>query len=287
VPHVRTEYVSAQQDVCFIVWSRLCVAVGLDCKLHDCPVTCVHGGCDYSMGTCRCEEGWSGPTCDDKDNCYFNCSGHGECTQGMCLCHPKYFGHDCSVTHCSADGTTMYDEATGSINFAFSGTQVSTVNCRMFIWPKQVNMHKLVSTITLTIDILDIPTKGWVKFYQYNPVTNEVKNLLTVNGRLDRKEIVTAAGVMIIKMGSDSQYTSWFGYPGIASSYTSSGSTTPSPLALEMNPKWVVAPPLKNSASFPVIEMQAPGLCTIDDSTHDGLTVSIGGYATDPVSTGM
>jgi len=37
------------------------------------------------------------------DKCLNNCSMHGECVDGKCVCDPGYYGEDCSNKKCDKD----------------------------------------------------------------------------------------------------------------------------------------------------------------------------------------
>eukprot|EP01052_Picozoa_sp_SAG31_P039843 SAG31_NODE_5615_length_2423_cov_2.452668_1_plen_558_part_00 len=55
-----------------------------------------HGHCDD--GTCRCEQGYSGRSCDVFDPCFgVDCGGHGHCVGGSCVCEDNYTGASCEV----------------------------------------------------------------------------------------------------------------------------------------------------------------------------------------------
>jgi len=77
---------------------------------------CINGMCDPG-GRCECDEGHSGPACEYGPNnppppplpptpppppprprvCPSNCSGHGECLNGICRCNEGWGGESCST----------------------------------------------------------------------------------------------------------------------------------------------------------------------------------------------
>ncbi|KAK3249113.1 hypothetical protein CYMTET_41449, partial [Cymbomonas tetramitiformis] len=62
----------------------------------SCPFDCsYHGPC--VEGRCLCDPEWTGVDCSVRQ-CPHNCSGHGTCisSRGVCLCKRPYAGSDCS-----------------------------------------------------------------------------------------------------------------------------------------------------------------------------------------------
>lgn len=53
-----------------------------------------HGVC--VGGTCRCEDGWMGATCDQRA-CHPRCAEHGTCRDGKCECSPGWNGEHCTI----------------------------------------------------------------------------------------------------------------------------------------------------------------------------------------------
>lgn len=70
----------------------------------------VHRGCNgrgrcmlqpgATAGTCICVDGAYGAHCEHvcQNDCFHDCSGHGECVHGFCRCDDGFFGVDCSDT---------------------------------------------------------------------------------------------------------------------------------------------------------------------------------------------
>lgn len=60
-----------------------------------CVVDCgPHGSC--ISGVCQCEEGWTGPECEQRD-CHPRCIDHGVCRDGKCDCHQGWTGEHCTI----------------------------------------------------------------------------------------------------------------------------------------------------------------------------------------------
>lgn len=60
-----------------------------------CSVDCgTHGVC--MGGTCRCEEGWTGPACNQRA-CHPRCAEHGTCKDGKCECSQGWNGEHCTI----------------------------------------------------------------------------------------------------------------------------------------------------------------------------------------------
>lgn len=71
-----------------------------------CVVDCgPHGSC--ISGVCQCEEGWTGPECEQRD-CHPRCIDHGVCRDGKCDCHQGWTGEHCTIgeTHTLAETHT-------------------------------------------------------------------------------------------------------------------------------------------------------------------------------------
>ena len=75
------------------------VCIGSDpCDLNP----CVHGTCDNTTGSavCICNGGWLGTLCDQQDLCYeVTCSDNGVCkpADGTCQCNAGYDGATCNA----------------------------------------------------------------------------------------------------------------------------------------------------------------------------------------------
>jgi len=95
------------------------------CELKHCPASqdgsvdenCSgHGTCDKKRGICHCEEGFSGPGCENKScpnsngvlypfNSANACNGRGACDveTGKCACTQPYYGDSCEKSKCPDD----------------------------------------------------------------------------------------------------------------------------------------------------------------------------------------
>ena len=61
-----------------------------ECEVPDCSG---HGHCED--GKCICMKGYKGEFCRDPDCPDPDCSGHGYCIQGACVCRKGWLGADC------------------------------------------------------------------------------------------------------------------------------------------------------------------------------------------------
>lgn len=75
----------------------LLLTIGLlsGCKQPCKDVSCAHGAC--MEGNCLCNAGWTGPNCDQVDQCYQRTCVNGYCADGSCVCDPFYEGNTCST----------------------------------------------------------------------------------------------------------------------------------------------------------------------------------------------
>ena len=63
-----------------------------------------HGSCDG--GTCQCETGYSGGSCDVFNSCFgVDCGGHGQCVRGSCQCEAIWTGDSCSELSCDGSAS--------------------------------------------------------------------------------------------------------------------------------------------------------------------------------------
>jgi len=104
--------------------------MGNDCSIAGCCSG--HGSCEDPT-TCVCQAGWGGPDCSVRLVCPdASCSGHGNCTDGICKCKPGFSGATCAVPSgicdppCSPNG--MCNPATKRCDCAagFTGLICST-----------------------------------------------------------------------------------------------------------------------------------------------------------------
>lgn len=71
------------------------VTVAFSFPTEVCVVDCgPHGSC--ISGVCQCEEGWTGPECEQRD-CHPRCIDHGVCREGKCDCHQGWTGEHCTI----------------------------------------------------------------------------------------------------------------------------------------------------------------------------------------------
>lgn len=74
---------------------KLHVSTALCFATEVCVVDCgPHGSC--ISGACHCEEGWTGPECEQRD-CHPRCIDHGVCREGKCDCHQGWTGEHCTI----------------------------------------------------------------------------------------------------------------------------------------------------------------------------------------------
>lgn len=74
---------------------KLHVSMALSFMTEVCVMDCgPHGSC--ISGVCQCEEGWTGPECEQRD-CHPRCIDHGVCREGKCDCHQGWTGEHCTI----------------------------------------------------------------------------------------------------------------------------------------------------------------------------------------------
>eukprot|EP00897_Mesotaenium_endlicherianum_P002165 jgi/Mesen1/1977/ME000147S01071 len=70
---------------------------------QDCPLNCSgRGVCKSDSHNCECPGIFGGSGCEADGwgvpfKCFNKCSGNGECKDGVCKCHPPFYGLDCSL----------------------------------------------------------------------------------------------------------------------------------------------------------------------------------------------
>lgn len=99
--------------------------------LPGCPTGCSgHGTClQEGLGGCECDAGYTGTTCSDfcpTAEEGFDCSGHGDCIHGSCLCLAGWVGARCDRHGCcSGHGTCNTDDASCWCDHGWTGAECS------------------------------------------------------------------------------------------------------------------------------------------------------------------
>jgi hypothetical protein len=101
------------------------------CSAQLCTLDCGdHGHCG-DVGTCVCQQGWTGENCRDP-MCPNDCSAHGSCTfvssdsPGQCLCEYGWAGSDCSRQAAYVTMQTCANDCNGN-GLCFDGKCVCNV----------------------------------------------------------------------------------------------------------------------------------------------------------------
>lgn len=109
------------------------VSMAFSFTTEVCVVDCgPHGSC--ITGVCQCEEGWTGPECEQRD-CHPRCIDHGVCREGKCDCHQGWTGEHCTIgeprrhaRHCTP--THTWQKGTNYRGNAFmDGLKRATLEC--------------------------------------------------------------------------------------------------------------------------------------------------------------
>ncbi|CAD5123389.1 DgyrCDS11743 [Dimorphilus gyrociliatus] len=106
------------------------------CNERKC-VGCSNGIC--SVGFCRCNPGYEGPTCDYKADCIPECKNGGLCVKsGLCKCTDGWTSPDCSVkAHCSKEclnGGICVDNDICKCPPGYNGTSCENYSCELRNW---------------------------------------------------------------------------------------------------------------------------------------------------------
>ena len=113
--------------------------IGTECETYliaECINDCSqHGAC--LNGTCVCDLNWGGDDCSLLSTCgghtqlTVNCSGHGACQNGTCACDDGWGGADCSSINCMNDcsGRGICANGTCACDFGWRGGDCSAVSC--------------------------------------------------------------------------------------------------------------------------------------------------------------
>ena len=87
-----------------------------------CPANCsAHGNC--WMGRCLCDPGWEGHDCALAQSC--ECNGRGFCGHGRCFCDPGYDGPHCEIaaqcpSNCTGHGSCVHGRCTCDAGYSGS-----------------------------------------------------------------------------------------------------------------------------------------------------------------------
>lgn len=86
---------------------------GNTCQYKKCPKPCLYGTCNGTLGECMCDDGYA--LIDGVCNCSTaacpnDCSSHGTCVCGACQCDEGWSGDHCS---CSTDNCVDLNGCSG------------------------------------------------------------------------------------------------------------------------------------------------------------------------------
>lgn len=93
-----------------------------------------HGVC--MGGSCRCEEGWTGPACNQRA-CHPRCAEHGTCKDGKCECSQGWNGEHCTI------GRPTRLLASYLLHFLFCAWDQTQTKLAMIDKPSVTRLHPL------------------------------------------------------------------------------------------------------------------------------------------------
>lgn len=93
--HITTVQSDCSVEKIKLLFTEVTRLPGFSLTTEVCVVDCgPHGSC--IGGVCQCEEGWTGPECEQRD-CHPRCIDHGVCREGKCDCHQGWTGEHCTI----------------------------------------------------------------------------------------------------------------------------------------------------------------------------------------------
>jgi hypothetical protein len=126
---------------------------GKACNLLSCATKndcSKHGICNN--GTCVCNAGWGHDDCSEKvyPECPLGCNGVGECKRGKCFCPPGYYGDSCQNTYnmCTPENCNGHGACNITVCLCENGWKGSGCETEIKSCPNSCSNHGICDTVT-------------------------------------------------------------------------------------------------------------------------------------------